>query len=313
MVYQILFSLIGFYILIKGANFLVEGASSIARRFKISNLVIGLVIAGIGTSIPEFSITFIANLIGETEIGLGAIIGSNTFNILFILGLTALIFSLKLQPVWVQRDLLWNIIAVFITISFAISGGELDRLEGLAMLLIFSFWLYTIVKNSNEENIDTASGSFRELTFPLAVVLTVAGLAGVILGGKWVVDGAAVLTGMLGISGTLIGLTLVGLGTSIPEILVTIVAAYKDQPGIALGNIIGSNIFDFLMILGFGALVKPIPATLSILPDAVVTMLAASLLYGFMFVGENYVLKRWQGLVMVFLYLIYLGFILGRG
>jgi len=250
---------IGFYILIKGANFLVEGASSLARRLNISSLVIGLVIAGIGTSIPEFATSFLANLSGRGGIGLGTIIGSNTFNILFILGISALSFPLTFKPVWVERDLIWNIIAVLAVAAFVFpfSDGTISRLEGLFMLILFFFWLYRTVRYSESEDLNLADPP-RVIAFPLVLVLIVSGLLGVILGGKWVVDGAALMARELGIAEGLVGLTVVGIGTSLPELAVTFVAALKGRPGIAVGNIIGSNIFDFLMILGFGALVSPL-------------------------------------------------------
>lgn len=305
---------VGFYILIKGANFLVDGSSSIARRFHISHFVIGLVIAGIGTSIPEFSISFIANLGGETNIGLGTILGSNTLNILFILGISALFFQLRLKEQWVRRDLIWNLFAVFIVIYFALPFGDgiLSLLEGLIMLGIFSLWLYMAIAKSNGV-VDETDQPFRILTLPLAFVLIVAGLVGVVIGGRWVVDGAVEIARNFNLSEALIGLTIVGIGTSLPELAVTFVAAYKGESGIAVGNIIGSNIFDFLMILGFGALFTPIlfPAAFSV--DIIVTLFAAALLYGSMYVGELYTLKRWQGLVFVFLYLVYLVYLIGRG
>jgi cation:H+ antiporter len=287
---------IGFYILIKGANFLVEGASSLARRLNISSLVIGLVITGIGTSIPEFATSFLANLSDREGIGFGTIIGSNTFNILFILGISALIFPLTFKPVWVERDFIWNIIAVLVVAAFALpfSDGTISRLEGLFMLILFFFWLYRTVHYSESEDSDRVDPP-RAIALPLALVLIMSGLLGVILGGKWVVDGAAIMARELGMAEGLVGLTLVGVGTSIPELAVTFVAALKGRPGIAVGNIIGSNIFDFLMILGFGALVSPLMFPPELFFDIIVTVLSAALLYGFMYIGEYFVLKRWQG------------------
>lgn len=298
--------LVGFYILIKGANLLVDGSTSFARKFNISNLVIGLVIAGIGTSIPEFAISFLANLKGESEVGLGTIIGSNTFNILFILGFSSLFFPFALKKEWVERDLAWNIFAVVIAAFFAFvaSAGVLSRLEGAIMLIVFIGWLYIAVKKSN--GVVDHEEPIKIMAFPIALLLMFAGLVGVVLGGKWVVDGGISVAQSFGISKTLIGLTLVGVGTSLPELAVSFVAAYKKQPGIAVGNVIGSNIFDFLMILGFGALIKPIMFPASLLPDILVTVFSAVLFYAAMFVGEKYTLKRWQGLIFLAFYALYL-------
>lgn len=302
--------LIGFYILIKGANFLVDGSTSLARKFNISNLVIGLVIAGIGTSIPEFAISFLANITGESGVGLGTVIGSNTFNILFILGFSALFFPLKLKADWVKRDLSWNIVSVIVAIFFAyvIGFGEISRIEGAAMLALFVIWLYIVIKKSNDAT--EYPEQIRIIAFPLAAGLIFAGLVGVILGGKWVVDGGVEIAKTLGASNALIGLTIVGIGTSLPELAVSFVAAYKKQPGIAVGNIIGSNIFDFLMILGFGALVKPVMAPASLLPDMIITAISAALLLAVMFVGEKYTLRRWEGFIFILLYAAYLIYLL---
>lgn len=313
MIYSIGLFFIGFYILIKGANWLVDGASSLAQKFHISNFVIGLVIAGIGTSIPEFATFFIGHLTGESEMALGTIIGSNTFNILFILGFSSLVVPLTFKPQWVERDLLWNIIAVSVPAVFVFSsaGGVLSREIGLLMLALFAVWLWIIIKKSNHE-VSSEDKPLRIFALPIAVGLILAGLLGVILGGKWVVDGAVEIARLFAVDERFIGLTIVGIGTSFPEFMVTFVAALKWQPGIAIGNIIGSNIFDFLMILGFGALFQPIVFPQGLVVDMVITMLAAAILYGFMYMGEYFLLKRWQGLLMIFFYALYLAYIIGR-
>lgn len=302
----------GFYILVKGAGFLIDGSSSLARRFHISNIVIGLVIVGIGTSIPEFSISFIANLSGEGAIGLGTIIGSNTFNILFVLGLSALIFPLRLKKIWVDRDLIWNVIAVLAAsaIALAFGRGVISRPEGALMIAIFVLWLFVIIRHSNE--VHEGEEPFRVLTLPLIAGFIMAGFVGVIVGGEWVVRGAVFMAREIGMSEALIGLTIVGIGTSFPELVVTLRAAFRREPGIAIGNIIGSNIFDFLAILGVGAFVRPIAFPFGFSVDIAITILSTVILYGFMFIGEYYVLKRWQGFVMVGLYLLYFGHIMSR-
>lgn len=294
---------------------MVDGAASLARRFNISNIVIGLAIVGIGTSIPEFAVSFLANLTDKGSIGLGTIIGSNTFNILFILGASALVSPLALKAVWVERDLTWNIVAVFSVAMLALPFGDgvISRIEGVLMLAVFFFWLYIVIRYSSDETPADNKEPLKIMTLPLILGLTLAGLLGVILGGKWVVDGAAAIARDLGAGEGLIGLTVVGIGTSLPEFAVTFIAALRRQPGIALGNIIGSNIFDFLMILGFGAIVRPIVFPPGMALDIIVTVLSAALLYGFMYVGRLYTLERFQGLVMLILYFAYLSYIISRG
>ncbi len=297
---------IGFYILIKGANILVDGASSIARFFNIPSFVIGLVIVGIGTSIPEFAITLVGHITGAGDIGLGTVFGSNTFNIFFILGITAIAITLPFKQEWVKRDLKWNIAAIAATAFFAffLGRGEISRLEGVIMLALFLYWLFTVIKKTNHTAEDEKP--VRIVAFPLAFGLILVGIAGTILGGKWVVDGAAAMAQAFGVGEPLIGLTIIGIGTSLPELAVTFTAAYRGRPGIAIGNIIGSNIFDFLMILGAASIIRPIFISSGFTIDVAVTLLASILLYGFMFIGKRNVLKRWQGFVFVFLYIIYI-------
>ncbi|MEK7560173.1 MAG: calcium/sodium antiporter [Patescibacteria group bacterium] len=299
---------LGFYILVKGAGFLVDGAVSFAKRLNISHIVIGLIIVGIGTSIPEFAISFIANLSSEQEIGLGTVIGSNTFNILFILGLCAILFPLTLKEIWVRRDLLWNMVSVAIAGALALDG-KISGLDGLIMLIIFIFWILHVTKEGKNDH-DGSEESFHVVAIPIAILMMLAGFLGTILGGKWVVDGAVEFAKSFGLNETIIGLTIVGIGTSLPELAVSLVAAYKKQPGIAVGNVIGSNIFDFLMILGTSALFKPIIFPKNLFFDTAITLFSAILLYIFMFTGERHTLKRFEGFLFLVLYIAYLLYII---
>ena len=306
----LLFFFIGFYILIKGAGFLVDGATSFAKKFNISNIVVGLIVVGIGTSIPEFAISFIANLLEQKEIGLGTVIGSNIFNILFILGFCAILFPLTLKEIWVKRDLVWNIGAVLLSIVLVVDG-KISRLDGLLMFAAFMFWLKSVIKENEEiqSNQQDEKISFHLLAWPMAIFMMLAGFLGVILGGKWVVDGATALARNFGMSEALIGLTIIGIGTSLPELAVAATAAYKKEPGIAVGSIIGSNIFDFLMILGTSALVKPIIFPKNMFFDIAVTLFATILLYIFMFTGQRHTLKRFEGFVFIAIYIAYITFV----
>lgn len=292
----------------------MDGAVSLARRLRVADFVIGLVIVGIGTSIPEFAVSFLANLSGRGDISLGTIIGSNTFNILFILGISALFFPLRFRSQWVDRDLIWNVIAIFVVGLAALPFGDgvISRGEGIILLLIFLLWLYIVIRYTKEK--PAVSGEQAKIVaLPLTIVLIIAGFLGVILGGKWVVDGAAAVARDIGISERFIGLTIVGIGTSLPELAATFVAALKREAGIAVGNIIGSNIFDFLMILGFGAITQPIVFSVTLGADIIVTLLSAILLYGLLYFGERLLLERWQGLLMTALYFVYLIYLLSHG
>ena len=310
---------VGFYILIKAANVLVDSASWIASHFKISSLIIGLLVVGVGTSIPEFSVTFLSNLLaGKSAVGLGAVVGSNTFNILFILGFAAIVRPIVFRKEWIEEDLWWNVFAValFALLAFfSINEGKeiiIGRADGIILLTAFAVWLFYILhfaSNEDDEKVHVA----RLLTFPLAAGMLLAGLAGVLLGAKWVIDGAISLAAFLGMSEAFIGLTIIGIGTSLPELVVSVTAARHGETGIALGNIIGSNIFDFLMIIGLSAFVRPIIFEPKLYLDALVTLFVTLLLLFSMYIGERNTLTRKKGLLFVAAYCIYVWALIVRG
>jgi cation:H+ antiporter len=307
----------GFYILIKGSGWVTDGASALARRLKISSWVIGLVIVGIGTSIPEFSVALISNTLGVEGVTLGTIIGSNTFNILFILGVSAIFFPLTFKEGWVKRDLVWNILAVLTAFVFGLQAlafdtpGVISRYEGSILLLLFLVWLYFSLKKPDDRVID--GGPQAQFTLPVVILMLLVGLVGVFFGGKWVVDGAVAIAQELGWSERLVGLTIIGLGTSLPELAISLVAVSRRQVSLAIGNIVGSNIFDFLMILGLGAVVSPIGFSPNFYLDIWVTLISATALLIFMFVGKKYVLTRGKGAIFVIGYLAYLIYLVSRG
>lgn len=309
----------GFFLLIKGSDFLVEGSLSMASRFRISTLVAGLLITGIGTSLPELGITFLANLFGNTPIGVGTVVGSNTFNLLFILGLAALIHPLAFHQRWVRRDMWWNVLAVLLVLIFilplpifASRGFSISRAQGFFLFLVFVVWIGVLISQahdrSGERRLET-----KKIKPSIAFFMVGGGLAAVLLGAKWVVDGAVLIANTFGFSQNLIGLTIVGIGTSFPELAITLTAAIKKRPGMAIGNVIGSNIFDFLLILGLTASVKPIAITGVGLFDAWVTFASAVIILGMLYVGKKNELTRAKGLFAICLYAAYLLFVIARG
>lgn len=307
---------IGFFFLIKGASILVNAARFLAKYFRLSPWFIGMVIVGIGTSIPEFSIN-IAAAFKETSIGIGTIIGSNTFNILVILGLSALVAPITFRRVWVARDLPINLAAIVVTalfIVFAIFGPSdypgVTRMEGLVLALLFLAWMIGMfyTKDSSEDDADE-----KVFTLFTAFIMIVVGIAGVFFGGKWVVDGAAAIAGAFGVSPELIALTIIGAGTSLPELTVSIVSLLKRSPSIAVGNVIGSNIFDFLGIVGIAALIHPIPVLQDVQFDIFAAIGAALLLFLLVMIGRPYTLGRLKGLILVLAYILYLVVVFSRG
>jgi len=307
--------IVGFYILIKGANILIRGATSVARVLGVSDWFIGVVIIGIGTSVPEFSIN-IASAFNGNSIGLATLIGSNTFNILVILGLSAIVTPIVMKREWVSRDFLINIGAVIvaaIVILFAIGGtGEehiISRPEGIFLAILFVIWLVTMFRGQRDGN----STDFKIFSIFTSILLIIIGILGVFFGGRWVVDGAGSLAIWVGVSPTLVGLTVVAVGTSVPELAVSTIAAIRRNTKVAVGNVLGSNIFDFLGIIGMTALIQPIRIVENVQFDILITLAVTFVLLASMYIGRRRILTRQKGFVFIALYIIYLIAIIIRG
>lgn len=308
---------LGFYILIKGANILIRGASSIANILGLSPWFIGMVIVGIGTSIPEFSIN-VASVFNGNNIGLATIIGSNTFNILFILGISALFVPLVFRREWIVRDLPINMLAVLVAAAAILlpffGDTELhgiSRLEGAVLTVLLFVWIFFMLRRKSTLSGD---GDVQAFSWTTSLVFIIVGLVGVFFGGKWVIDGAAVMADLIGVSSSLVGFTVVAIGTSMPELAVSVVATFKRQTSIAIGNVIGSNIFDFLGILGITALIRPVSVVDKLQFDIFATFLATLLLFAAAyFIGKRFTIGRVEGVVFVLCYLIYFAFLFLRG
>ena len=309
--------IIGFFILIKGAGILVNGATSVAHVFRVSSWFIGMVIIGFGTSIPEFSIS-IASVFDGNNIGLGTIIGTNVFNTLVIFGLSAIFVPIIMKKEWVIKDLVINIAATAVgsaVILLSLLGDSafvgVTREEGAVLFVLLIFWIWSLFKRTSSE--EESAADYHVFTVFTSLVMITAGFIGVFLGGKWVVDGAETIATLIGASPTLIALTIVAIGTSLPELVVSIVAMFKRNTGIAVGNIIGSNIFDFLGILGITALIHPIPVFENLQFDILATFGATTFLFLFMVIGKRYRLVRTEGLILCVLYVAYISFVIVRG
>lgn len=318
MVFPLTLFVFGFALLLKGADILTDAAAEIAKKLGVANFIVGVVIVGVGTSLPELIVAIFSNLQEAEKIGVGAVVGSNTFNILFILGVSAIISPLILTRGEVWRHLPMNIAAVSaVGVLVFLSGSffGLNKFAGILLLALFFGWigyLYFINKYILEGETPVSSLSKERPEF-LNIVFMLAGLVGIVVGGGWVTDGAIAIAREFKLSESLMGLTIVGAGTSLPELFVSAVAARKKNYGIALGNVIGSNIFDFLMILGLASAIKPIPFTRELFFDLWITAAASLTIFISMFLGRKYVLKRWQGAIFIFLYIAYLGHLLLRG
>lgn len=310
---------IGFIFLIKGAGLLVDGASSLARRLKVSNLVIGLTIVAFGTSAPELFVNLYASFNGATDIAIGNIVGSNIVNVLFILGISAIIFPLKVNSSTVWKEIPLSLLAALLVLVMAndklvdgLGFNSLTRSDGLALVAFFIIFLYYTFGIAKVEN-GAESEPVKLYSTWKSVGLVALGLVGLVLGGQWIVAGAVEVANYFGMSDALIGLTIVAVGTSLPELATSAVAAYKKNSDIAVGNIVGSNIFNIFWILGLSAVIKPLPFKPEMNLDLLVVVGASILLFVWMFLGKKHTLEKWQGAVLVLLYFAYIAVIVSRG
>lgn len=312
---------LGFVLLIKGADWLVSGASSLADRLKISALVIGLTIVAFGTSAPELTVNLLAAFKGSTDIAIGNIIGSNIANILLILGIAAMIFPLAVRRGTVWREIPFALLAVLVVTAMASDrlldgalSSAITRIDGLVLIgffIIFLYYIFSTAKQSANEG--EAVEEIKQFSVTRSLLMVGGGMAGLVVGGKWIVDGAIIFATQLGVSEALIGLTIVAIGTSLPELATSAVAAYKRNVDIAVGNVVGSNIFNIFWILGISATITPLPLSPQLGVDLLVVCVVTLLLFLALFVGKRHILERWQGTLFVVLYIAYTVFLVFRG
>ena len=312
--------IIGFILLIGGADLLVKGASSMARRLRVSDLVIGLTVVAFGTSAPELFVNIISSIKGNTDIAVGNVLGSNISNILLILGICSIIYPLSVSkgPVWKEIPL--SLLAAFLLGILAndrlIDGqasSAITKIDGLVFLSFFTIFLYysfSIARQiaGMEEHVPSiVYGTMKSVLWVLL------GFIGLSLGGKWIVDGAVHIASRFGMSQSLVGLTIVAVGTSLPELATSAVAAHKKNVEIAVGNVVGSNIFNILFVLGISSVIKPLPFETKNNADIAVVLLASLLLFFSMFTGKKRSLDRWEGIAFVTLYGAYITFLIIQG
>ena len=300
--------LVGLGLIVLGADWLVEGASSIARKFGVSEFVIGLTIVGFGTSCPELVVSLTGAFAGNADIAVGNVIGSNIFNVLFILGLTALLcpVSMTLENRKCDIPLTLCVTALFLVLGMNRTflgigaGNGLHRWEGALFLLLFAGYIVYAFKNGKPSAEEGAAGQSRPVW--LAVMFVVSGLAGLIFGGNLFVDKATVLARDLGVSDKFIAVTVLAGGTSLPELATSLVAALKGRDQLALGNILGSNVFNILLILGSSALITPLSFASVTLMDAAVLLSSMLLLLIWAYTGRRERIDRWEGMLMLILF-----------
>ncbi|OQB08705.1 MAG: Inner membrane protein YrbG [Parcubacteria group bacterium ADurb.Bin216] len=306
---SILLLVAGFIFLIKGANLLVDGSSSIAKKMGVSDLVIGLTIVSFGTSAPELIVNVFASVQGNADIAIGNVLGSNIMNILLILGVTSLLCPLKVHNQTIWKEIPFSLLAALVLGIIAndhIFNNGISSLalgDGLILLLFFSIFLVYVFEISKKGKIDAIeTGSISPTRASIYVVI---GLIGLVAGGKMVVDGAVDIARAMSISESIIGLTIVAIGTSLPELVTSVIAALKKNADMAIGNVIGSNIFNIFFILGISSVINPIPYNAYSNTDILFTIFASFLLFIVMFVGKKHILERSQGAAFLLVYLVY--------
>ncbi|MBI4019401.1 MAG: calcium/sodium antiporter [Candidatus Aenigmarchaeota archaeon] len=307
----------GIVLLSKGADWLVDGASSLAKKLGVPTLVVGLTIVAFGTSLPELIVNVIASMQGSSDIAIGNVAGSNIANILLILGISALSRALK-----VHRSTVWNEIPLSLLAAIALftyssrtflddTSAVITKSDGIILLLFFGIFLYYVATMALSTGLKADTGKTGPMLH--SIIAIALGLVALYFGGRWVVEGAVMLASNMGVSEYLISATIIAVGTSLPELFTSINAARKGEDDMAIGNIIGSNIFNIFFILGISALLNPITMSLHASVDILILLLVTTLLFVFMFIGKRHTLEKSQGAMFVVLYLCYIAFLIIRG
>ena len=305
--------IIGLVLLVKGADWIVDGASAVAKRSGISDLVIGLTVVAFGTSMPEFVVNMVSVADGVTDLALTNILGSNIINTFVILGLTAIVYPVVSQKRSRDFDIPLSIIAgvlVFACVAvrspFGEEGQGVTRMGGIILMTVFLYFLYNTFRHAKDHPDEIEAESYKPMLLFKAVLLILAGLAGLVAGGEMIVKSAVQIATDLGVSDAIIGLTVVALGTSLPELATSVIAAAKQNCDIALGNVIGSNIFNVYFVLGTSAIVHPLPAYDGIVIDAWMAAAGSILVWLFVKSNRERKIQRWGGAVLLLVYAAYL-------
>ena len=308
MVISLILIVVGFAGLIFGANWLVDGASSLAKKYNIPDLVIGLTIVAFGTSAPELVVNSVASVDGLSDIVLANIIGSNNFNLFIILGIAGLIYPITVHSSMVRKEIPISLIIVVILFAlandfFMSENAVISRFDGIILLVCFFGFLFYLFKNMKAEQPNEIPYVQKSNTKIWGLIII--GLSGLIIGGKLVVDNSIGIATDLGVSQKIIGLTIIAAGTSLPELITSIVAALKKNSDIAIGNVIGSNIFNILLILSISSLISPIKYNEIFNQDIAILIGGTAFLLIAMFTGKKKKLDRWEALILISFYLIY--------
>lgn len=306
---------LGFVMLTKGADYFVEGAAATAKKFRIPAFIIGMTIVAMGTSAPECAVSVTAALKHNNELAVSNAVGSNIFNLMVVCGVCAVIVPLSVEAGILKREFPFSILVAILLLGLGAAQMSVNRIDGLILLAVFVFFLYWMVRSAQKSRAQNkASGGddeeIQDLSTLRCLIYIAGGLAAIVLGGDWVVDAASEIAKSFGMSQNLIGLTVVAFGTSLPELVTSFAAARKNQADMALGNVIGSNIFNILLILGLAAVISPLSFNQENMVDiSILVIMSAEV---FFFARKGYNLNRFEGAIMLVEYAAYVVYICVR-
>ena len=310
LILQIVLLIVGFVLLIKGADIFVDGASNVAYNLKIPTIIVGLTIVAFGTSAPEAAVSITSAFAKTNALSLGNVVGSNIFNILAVVGISALVGTLTVDKILIKRDFPFLVISTIGLLLIAIIFKEISQLCGVIFLIIIIAYVYRLVQEARKDKEAMSEEIEVKLSIPKAFLYIIIGIAGIIIGSDFVVNGASFIAGAFGLSDALIGLTIVAIGTSLPELVTSVTALKKGDNGIVIGNVLGSSIFNILFILGISSAINPLPIKPYMITDilfmTLITILGAIFAY-----SQNKVDKK-EGIVLIALYVLYIAFIISR-
>ena len=321
----IVFLIIGFVFLIKGADFFVEGSSSIAKKLKVPPIIIGLTIVAMGTSLPETAVSVTASLVQNNELAVSNVVGSNIFNLMFVIGVCSILTPIMVQKATVVRDIPLSLGCALFLLVLGVSGlGDkagmtLGHADGVIFLIVFAGYIFTMVRSAMKaraagqkveiEGVEECD-NMKELSYGKSILFLIVGAAAIAFGGDLTVDTASRIAIELGMSQTLVGLTIVSIGTSLPELVTSVVAARKNEVDMAVGNAVGSNIFNILMVLGISSAISPVALIRENIIDIVLLMVFSVMVW--IFAGTRKKIERKEGIIMVVVYLVYCAYIIAR-
>ena len=321
----ILLLAVGFAFLVKGADFFVEGSSSIAKKLKVPPIIIGLTIVAMGTSLPETAVSVTASLVQNNELAVSNVVGSNIFNLMFVIGVCSILTPIMVQKATVVRDIPLSLGCALFLLVLGVSGlGDkagmtLGHADGVIFLIVFAGYIFTMVRSAMKaraagqkieiEGVEECD-NMKELSYGKSILFLIVGAAAIAFGGDLTVDTASRIAIELGMSQTLVGLTIVSIGTSLPELVTSVVAARKNEVDMAVGNAVGSNIFNILMVLGISSAISPVALIRENIIDIVLLMVFSVMVW--IFAGTRKKIERKEGIIMVVVYLIYCAYIIAR-